>query len=69
MVKMLSFIIAFILTVMLVCILYPIAALFWVIGKAGKIIGIISDWIFAHANSAVKHLWADLRNSSNEVSG
>lgn len=68
MVRMLSFIIAFILTVLLVCILYPIAALFWVIGKIGKIVDIISDWIFVHANAAVKRLWADLRDSSKEVS-
>ena len=67
MIFVLSFAIACILTVMLVCILYPIAGLFWVVGRLGKIIGIISDWIFNHANMMIKHLWADLRSSSKET--
>lgn len=66
MVKVLSFVIACILTMLLVCILYPVAGLFWLIGKIGKIVGIVSDWIFNHANTAVKYLWADLRSSSRE---
>mgnify|MGYP006968292005 CR=1 FL=1 len=64
MVKILSVIIACILTVLLACMLYPIACLFWVIARVGKIVGIISEWIFSHANKAVKYLWADLRNVS-----
>lgn len=68
MVVVLSTVIACILTVLLACFLYPIAGLFWVVGKVGEIVGIIGNWIFTHANMAVKRLWADLRNSSGNTS-
>lgn len=65
MIVVLSTVIVCILTAVLACILYPIAGLFWFVGKVGEVVGIIGNWIFLHANAAVKHLWADLRNSSN----
>ncbi len=65
MIVVLSTVIACILTALLACVLYPIAGLFWFLGKVGEIVGIIGNWIFVHANEAVKHLWADLRSSSN----
>ncbi len=65
MIVVLSTVIACILTALLACVLYPIAGLFWFLGKVGEIVGIIGNWIFVHANAAVKHLWADLRSSSN----
>ncbi len=68
MIVVLSTVIACILTALLACILYPIAGIFWFAGKAGEMVGIIGNWIFIHANAAIKHLWADLRNSSRGTS-
>ena len=64
MIRGLSFIIACILTAILVCILYPIAALFWFLGKIGYFIGQVSSWIFAHANAIIQRLWAELRDTN-----
>ena len=69
MIVVLSTIIAFILTALLVCLLYPIAVIFWFAGKIGEMVGIIGNWIFNHTNAAIKYLWADLRNSSKDTSG
>ena len=66
MIKALSYVIAVILTVLLVCILYPIAGIFWIIGKIGDVVGVISDWIFTHANSAIKQLWSELRKDNQQ---
>lgn len=63
MVIFLSYIIAVILTTVLAVILYPIASLFWVIGKIGYYIGIISKFIFFHTNSTIKKLWDDIRKT------
>ena len=41
MIMVLSTIIAFILTALLVCLLYPVAVIFWFAGKVGEIVGII----------------------------
>ena len=68
MIVVLSTVIACILTALLACFLYPIAGLFWFVGKVGDIVGIIGNWIFIHANVAVKHLWAELRNTSSDTS-
>lgn len=65
MIKGLSFIIACILTALLVMILYPIAATFWAIGVIGDVVGTISKWIFAHANRTIQYLWAELREDHN----
>jgi len=65
MVKVLSYIIAVVLTLLLALALYPIAILFWVLKWAGQIVGIISDWIFVHTNSAITRLWQDLKGSSD----
>ena len=65
MIRGLSFIIACILTVLLAMILYPIAAIFWFIGIVGDVVGVISKWIFTHANRMIQYLWADLRNGGN----
>ncbi len=56
MIVVLSTVIACILTALLACILYPIAGIFWFAGKAGEMVGIIGNWIFVHANAAIKHL-------------
>ncbi len=68
MIVVLSTVIACILTALLACILYPIAGIFWLAGKVGEMVGIVGNWIFVHANAAIKHLWADLRNSSRGTS-
>ena len=68
MIVVLSTVIACILTALLACILYPIAGIFWLAGKVGEMVGIVGNWIFVHANAAIKHLWADLRNSSQNTS-
>ena len=68
MIVVLSTVIACVLTALLACFLYPVAGLFWFLGKVGDIVGIIGNWIFTHANAAIKHLWADLRNSSKGTS-
>lgn len=66
MIRALSYVIAVIITLLLVCLLYPVACLFWVLGALGRIVGGISDWIFVHANNTIRNLWAELRNSPND---
>ena len=63
MIKGLSFLIACALTVLLVAILYPIAAIFWILGQIGYFVGMVSEWIFSHANTIIRRLWAELRNT------
>ena len=67
MIRALSFFIACILTALLVCILYPIAAVFWLLGKIGYFVGLVSTWIFTHTNNVIKRLWAELKNPQNPV--
>lgn len=63
MLNALSFMIACVLTFLMVIFLYPIAGFFWCIGNVGKIVGSISDWIFKNANEAIKHLWSELKST------
>ena len=63
MIVILSYIFAFILTMILACIMYPIAAISSVFGKIGFFVDIISRKVFSAVNSAIKYLWADLANS------
>ena len=57
MVNVLSKIIAVLITVILACVLYPIAAFFWILGIIGK----LSDNIFSFTNSVIKKLWSDIK--------
>ena len=36
-----------------------------IIGIVGDVVGVISKWIFTHANRMIQYLWADLRNGGN----
>lgn len=63
MIKAVSFVIACILTFLMVIILYPVAGFFWIIGKIGKVVDLVSNWIFEHANAAIKRLWSDLKST------
>ncbi len=63
MVIFLSYIIAVVITAILAVVLYPIASLFWVIGKVGNYIGIISKFIFSHTNGGIKKLWDDIKRT------
>lgn len=58
MVVIFSKILAIILTVILACALYPIAAIFYVIG----LFGMIGDTLFKWTNNVIKKLWGDLKN-------
>lgn len=63
MVMFLSYVIAVIITIILAILLYPISAVFFVIGKIGSILGLLADFIFSHTNSAIKNLWEDIRHT------
>ncbi len=63
MVKLISYIVAVVLTVLIALILYPIAALFYLFSIIGK----ISDNLFKWANSTIKKLWKEVKESSREV--
>ena len=60
MVVVLSRMIAFIITVMLACVLYPIAAVFYVVGLFGK----MGSGLFNITNKMIKYLWNDLKHES-----
>ena len=61
MVSALSFIIAIILTAVLAIILYPIAAMFWILGLFGK----LSDGMFKMTKRLISSLWKDIGAQSN----
>lgn len=61
MVLVLSYLLAVILTVALAIVLYPIAAVFWILGLFGK----ISDKMFKFTKKAISRLWKDLKESKN----
>ena len=61
MVILLSYLFAVILTVAQAIILYPIAAVFWILGLFGK----ISDKMFKFTKKAIAGLWKDLRETKN----
>lgn len=63
MVIMLSYLIAVIITVVLAIVLYPISAIFYVVGKIGYVLGKLADFIFSRTNSAIRKLWADIKNT------
>ena len=65
MIRGLSFIIACIITALLVCLLYPIAVVFWFLGRIGYVVGLVSNWIFTHTNNIIGRLWSELRNPQN----
>lgn len=66
MVVVLSYIFAIIITMMLAIILYPIAALFWIMGLFGK----VADVMFRFTKKVISSLWKDILNVSNtDVNG
>lgn len=62
MIVILSYLLAVILTLAMAIILYPIAAVFWVIGLFGR----ISDSMFAFTTKTISKLWQDLKDISRE---
>ena len=59
MVVVISYIVAIILTVLLALTLYPVAAMFWVLGLLGK----LSDTLFSFTRKTIKGLWSDINNT------
>ena len=60
MVKILSRIFAVLITVVLVIILYPIAAILWVLGFIGKLGTKMFEW----TNKTIKKLWNDIKQEN-----
>ena len=58
MVVALSYVLAVIITAALAVVLYPIAAIFWIMGIFGR----LAEGMFAFTQSAIKSLWKDLGN-------
>lgn len=58
MVVALSYIFAVIITAALAIVLYPIAAIFWIMGIFGR----LAEGMFAFTQSAIQSLWKDLGN-------
>lgn len=63
MVILLSYFISIVITVVLATILYPISAIFFIIGKVGHVLGKLADYIFSHANSTIAKLWSDIKHT------
>ncbi len=63
MVILLSYVIAFIITVAIAIALYPIAVIFWVFGLLGK----VSDGLFFFTKWAISELWRDLSMSEQSL--
>ncbi len=63
MVIVLSYIIAVIITIILAIMLYPISAIFFIIGKIGYVLGRLANFIFSHTNSGIKKLWSDIKHT------
>ena len=63
MVVVVSRLIAVVLTLILACLLYPVAAFFYIIGWFGK----IGDVLFQWTNKMVKRLWEDLKNENENI--
>lgn len=64
MIVVLSYIFAFILTMIIACVMYPIAAIFFVFGKIGYFVDKISRVVFSAVNRVIRYLWSDLANST-----
>lgn len=62
MVNVLSNLIAVLITVALALILYPIAAVFWILGFIGQIGGKLFVW----TNALIKKLWDDIHASGRQ---
>ena len=62
MVVALSYVIAVILTLALAVLLYPISAVFWILGLLGK----IADRLFTFTNRVIKSLWSDIKNGDKK---
>lgn len=60
MVVALSYVFAVILTAALAIVLYPIAAIFWIMGIFGR----LAEWMFSFTQKVISSLWKDLRNAS-----
>lgn len=60
MIMVMSYIFAVMFTAILACIMYPIAATFYLFGKVGYFVGWISKGAFTVTNSIIKYLWSDL---------
>ena len=74
MVVVFSYIIAVILTLALAIILYPIAAIFWLLGMAGKLfvlvfdlLGKLSDNMFKFTTVMIRRLWSDIKNIDRQI--
>lgn len=63
MIVALSYILAVIFTVLVAVILYPIAAVFWVLGLFGK----LAEYIFALTKKAIAYLWKDISKFKNST--
>ena len=63
MVKLISYIVAIVLTALIALVLYPLAALFYLFSIIGK----ISDNLFKWANNTIKKLWNDVKESGKAV--
>lgn len=63
MVMAISYIIAVCITIAIACILYPIAALFWLFGLLGR----ISDVLFSFTTNVIRNLWKDLKGQKDNT--
>ena len=62
MVVALSYILAVILTAAIAIVLYPISAIFWVLGLLGE----LSEYMFDFTQRTIKHLWKDITGSDED---
>lgn len=63
MIRVLSYLIAVIFTIIFVVILYPIAGVFWVLGLFGK----LADGIFALTKNIISYLWKDISKFKDQT--
>ena len=65
MVSALSYIIAVVITMCLAIVLYPISALFWILGLFGK----IADLLFDFTTKLIRSLWQDIGKMNRDNNG
>ncbi len=68
MISILSYLVALIITTCLAIVLYPISAVFWLLGQCGK----ASDVLFSFTTRVIRSLWKDvletrIKRTSDEV--
>ena len=65
MIKIISYIVAMMITVFLVGLLFPIAAICYILSILGDLLGKLSTVVFTFTKGLIKKLWSDLKDTAD----